>query len=128
MDALSRPEKGSGCGVEGHGVAEVLQFADVLADLAFGIGAGGVVVGAEVDELRLIVGEQRPDDHQDGAADRHDGPVLDAPPGYASVPLAEKGAGASRADRLLAEHPSQIAVAVPGAGIALLAAGGLADP
>src|SRR4051812_38877036 len=126
MDALSRPEKGSGCGVEGHGVAEVLQFADVLADLAFGIGAGGVVVGAEVDELRLIVGEQRPDDHEDGAADRHDGPVLAAPSGDAAVALAEEGVGAGGTDRGLAEHSGEVAVAVPGAGVALLPAGGLA--
>jgi hypothetical protein len=36
--------------VEGDGVAEGLQLADVLTDLAGGVGAGGVVVRAEVDE------------------------------------------------------------------------------
>jgi hypothetical protein len=46
----------SGGGVEGDGVSEGVQFPEVLTDLAFGVGAGGVVVGAEVDELRFVVG------------------------------------------------------------------------
>jgi hypothetical protein len=45
-------------GVEGHGVAQGLQLTDVLADLALRVGAGGVVVRAEVDELGLVVGEE----------------------------------------------------------------------
>jgi hypothetical protein len=66
----------------------------VLADLASGLGEGGVEVRAEVDELRLLVGEQRPDDDQDRAADRDDRPLLETAPGDASVALAEEGVGA----------------------------------
>src|SRR3954453_1975042 len=133
--AASRAESGwwrsagwsrSGGGVEGHRVAELLQFTDVLADFALGVGAGGVVVRAEVDELGLLVGEQRPDDDQDRAADRDDGAVLAAASGNPPVALAEEGVGAGGADRGLAEHPGQVAVAVPGAGAALRPAGGLA--
>jgi hypothetical protein len=42
-----------------------LQPADVLSDLAFGVGAGGEIVRTEVDELGVVVGEQGPDDDQD---------------------------------------------------------------
>jgi hypothetical protein len=70
----------------------------VVADLALGVGAGGVVVRAEVDELGLLVGEQRPDDDEDGAADRDDGPLLAAAAGDAPVALAEEGVGAGGAD------------------------------
>src|SRR3954468_12097665 len=73
----------SGCGVEGHCVAESIQFADVVADLAFGVVARGVVVRAEVDELGVGVGEQCPDDDEDGAADRDDGALLAASSGDA---------------------------------------------
>ena len=84
-------------GVEGHAVAQGLQIADVLADLAFGVVAGGVVVRAEVDELGLLVGEQRPDDDQDGAADRYDRPFLAPASGDPPIPLAEEGVGAGGA-------------------------------
>jgi hypothetical protein len=113
--------------VEGDAVAECLEFADVVADAAFGVGPGGVVVRAEVDELGLGVGEQRPDDHEDGAADRDDGALLSSSGGNAPVALTEKGVGASGADRGLAHHSRQVAIAVAGAGVALLPAGGLAD-
>src|SRR3954465_1838636 len=135
--AASRAESGwwrsagwsrSGGGVEGHRVAELLQFTDVLADFALGVGAGGVVVRAEVDELGLLVGEQRPDDDQDRAADRDDGAVLAAGGGDPPIALAEEGVGAGGADRGFAEHPGQVAVAVAGAGAALRPAGGLVDP
>jgi hypothetical protein len=88
----------SGCGVEGDGVAEGVELSDVVADLAFGVGAGGVVVRTEVDELGLIVGEQRPDDDQDRAADRDDRSFLAAAAGDPSVALAEEGVGAGGAD------------------------------
>src|SRR4051795_13610369 len=117
----------SGGGVEGHRVAELLQFADVVPDLALGVGPGGVVVRAELDELGLLVGEQRPDDDQDGAADRDDGALLAAAAGDPPVALAEEGVGASGGDGGLTEYPGQVAVAVSGAGVALRPAGGLAD-
>src|SRR4051812_10767159 len=128
-EAVSSVPNRSGCWVEGHGESESLKFADVVADLALGVGAGVVVAGAEVDEVDVLIGEQLPDDGQDGAADRDDGAVLAAASGDPPVALAEEGVGASGgADRGLAEHPGQVAVAVPGAGVALRPAGGLADP
>src|SRR3954468_21320780 len=99
----------------------------MLTDPAFGVGSGGVVVRAEVDELGLGVGEQRPDDDEDGAADCDDGSLLVAASGDAPVALAEEGVGATGADRGLAHDAGQVAVAVAGAGVALLAAGGFAD-
>jgi hypothetical protein len=84
----------------------------VLADLAFGVGAGGVVVRAEVDELCVVVGEQRPDDDQDRAADRDDGPLLAATAGDPPISLAEEAVGAGGADGGLAEYPGQVAVAL----------------
>src|SRR3954471_12407957 len=121
------PDPWSGGGVEGHGVAQRLELADVLSDLAFGIGSGGVVVRPEVDEVGVIVGEQRPDDDEDRSADRHDRAVLAAAAGDAPVALTQEGVGAGRADRGLPENAGQVAVAVTGAGVALLPAGGLAD-
>src|SRR5690349_6265392 len=56
----------SGLG-EGDGEAERLDLPDVVAELAVGIGAGLVVAGAEVGEPGGWVGEQVPDDDQDGA-------------------------------------------------------------
>src|SRR3954453_23544862 len=122
------PDPWSSGAVERHGVAQRLELADVLPDLAFGIGAGGVVVRAEVDEVSVVVGEQRPDNDEDRSADRHDCAVLSAAARDPSVALAEEGVGAGRADCGLSEHAGQVAVAVAGAGVALLAACGLADP
>src|SRR5215203_3005412 len=89
----------SGRGVEGHGVAEGPQFADVVADLAFGVGARGVVVRAEVDELGLVVGEQGPDDDENRAADRDDRPLLAAASCNPPISLAQERVGAGGADR-----------------------------
>jgi hypothetical protein len=100
----------------------------VVADLALGVGAGGVVVRTEVDELGLLVGEQRPDDDQDRAAGRHDRWLPAAATGDPSIALAEEGIGAGGADRGLPEDPGQVAVPVPCAGPALLATGGYVDP
>src|SRR3954465_3519868 len=101
------PDAWSGGGVEGHGVAQRLELADVLPDLAFGIGAGGVVVRAEVDEVSVVVGEQRPNNDEDRSAARHDCAVLSAAAGDPSVALAEEGVGAGRADCGLSEHAGQ---------------------
>ncbi|MER7127312.1 hypothetical protein, partial [Micrococcus luteus] len=60
-------------GFEGDAVAEGFELADVVAFLAVGVGAPGVEVGAQVNEVRLGVGQQVPDDDQDGAADRDQG-------------------------------------------------------
>jgi hypothetical protein len=55
----------SGGGFEHDLVAEVLESADVVADRALGAGAGVVVVGSEVDEGGVLVGEQVSDGDQD---------------------------------------------------------------
>jgi hypothetical protein len=64
-------------------------------------------------ELPFGVGEQRPGDHEDRAADHDDGPLLATAPGDPLVALAEEGVGAPGADRGLADHPCQVRVAVP---------------
>jgi hypothetical protein len=58
---------------------------DVVADGALGAAAGVVVVRAEVDEVGLGVGQQVPDDGQDGAADGDDGPLRPAAAGDPAV-------------------------------------------
>src|SRR4051794_18163041 len=67
---------GSGGGVEGHRVAESLQFPNVVTDSALGVGAGGVVLRSEVEEVSVLVGEQGPYDHENGPADGDDGRCL----------------------------------------------------
>jgi hypothetical protein len=64
---------GSGCGSEGHGEPECFELADVVAGLAVGVGAAGVVAGAEIAEAGGGVCEQVPDDDQDGAGDSDEG-------------------------------------------------------
>src|SRR3954465_10074456 len=68
----------SGGGVEGHRVAGLAQFADVVPGLALGVGGGVGGGGAEGDEGDVRIGEQLPVDGEDGAADRDDGAVLAA--------------------------------------------------
>jgi hypothetical protein len=67
---------------------------------ALGAGAGGAVVRAEVDEVGVVVGEQRPDDDEEGAAGHDDGAVLDAASGDPSVALAQERVGAAGRDGL----------------------------
>src|SRR5215218_8515542 len=63
----------SGGRLQGDLVAERLELADEVAGLAGGVDAAGVVVGAQVVEAGGGVGEQVPDDHQDGAGDGDQG-------------------------------------------------------
>ena len=85
---------GSGGGFEGDAVAHRHQLRDVVADLAFGVDPAGVVVGAEVVEPGGGVGEQVPDDDQDGAGDRDQGFEFAAAFDDAPVAFAEEGVGA----------------------------------
>ena len=62
----------SGGGFEGDLVAEGLQLVDVVALGAVGVDAAVVEAGAEVTEADVGVGQQVPDDDQDGPADRDD--------------------------------------------------------
>ena len=59
----------SGGAADGHVEPEGLDLADVVAELTVGVGAGGVVAGAEVGVAGGGVGEQVPDDDQDGPGD-----------------------------------------------------------
>jgi hypothetical protein len=79
--------------VQGDLVAEGFQAPDVVSDGALGAAAGVVVVRAEVDEVDRRVGQQVPDDGQDGAADGDEGLLLAASSGQASVAFAEERVG-----------------------------------
>jgi hypothetical protein len=68
-------------GFEGDLVAEGLELADVVAHGAFRTDAGVVEAGAEVVEPEGRVGQQVPDNDQDGPADRDDGVLLAASTG-----------------------------------------------
>ena len=83
----------SGDGLEGDLVAEGLELADVAADGALGAAALVVVVGSEIDELGVGIGQEVPDDGQDGPSDRDDGFLLAPAAGDASVAFAEESVG-----------------------------------
>src|SRR5215216_4005769 len=117
----------SGGGLEGDLVAERFELADVVALLAFGVDAGVVEPGAQVVEAGVGVREQVPDDHQDGAAHRDDGPLGAAPSRDAPVALSQEGVGLAGGHGGLPEHAGQVAVAVPGGALALLLACRLLD-
>src|SRR5215218_5813146 len=68
-----------------------------------------------------------PDDDQDGSADRHDGAPLATSAGDPPVAFPKEGIGLAGGDGGLAEHPSQLRVAVPGRPAALGFAGRLLD-
>src|ERR1039457_2131068 len=103
---------GSGGLGDGDLEAEGLDLADVVTDLPVGVGAGLVVAGAEVGVPGGRVGQQVPDDDQDGAGDGDLGLCLAAAAGDPPVALAEEGAGAGGAGGGLAERPAQPAVAL----------------
>ncbi len=108
--------RGSGCWGEGDGVAECFELSDVVAFLGLWIEVCGVVVGAEVGVGGVGVGQQVPDDDQDGASDGDDGAFVAASSGDASVALPEEGVGAAGGDGGLAQDLGQVAVAVAGVG------------
>src|SRR5437867_3527832 len=118
---------GSGGGFEGDLVAEGLQLADVVALEALRTDAGVIEAGAQVVEPEGRVGQQVPDDDQDGTADRDDGASLAASTGDPPVAFTKEGVGLAGGDGGLAEHPSQVGVAVPGRSATSTFAGGLAD-
>src|SRR5215218_8545934 len=109
----------SGGGLEGDLVAEGLQLADVVALGAFRTDAGVVEAGAEVVEVDLWVGQQVPGDDQDGPADRDDRFLGAAAAGDPPVAFTQEGIGLAGGDGGLAEHASEVGVAVPGRSAAL---------
>jgi hypothetical protein len=80
----------SGGGFEGDHVAEGFELADVVALAALGVDPGVVEARAEVLVVDGGVGQQVPDDDQDGAADRDDGPLGAAASGDAPVAFPRK--------------------------------------
>jgi hypothetical protein len=113
MDPI-RQVPGSGGGFAGDAVAERFELADVVASFGEGVDVSVVVVGAEFVEAGVGVGEQVPDDHQQGPADRDDGLLPAAAAGDAAVAGAEEGVGPARHDRGLAEDAGEVAVPAPG--------------
>src|SRR4029453_14181531 len=83
----------SGGGFEGDLVAEGLQLADVVALGALRTDAGVVEAGAQVLEVGLWVGQQVPDNDQDGPADRNDRFLGAAAAGDPPVALTQEGIG-----------------------------------
>src|SRR5436309_3815082 len=83
----------SGGGSERDGVAEGFELADVGAGLAVFVDPAGVVASAEVVVAGGAVGEQVPDDHQDGAGDGDQGFELSPALDQAPVAFAEEGVG-----------------------------------
>jgi hypothetical protein len=106
--------------LEDDGVAECFEASDVASLLGCGRNASVVVVSAEVFVSGLGVGEEVPDDDEDGAADCDDGLLLAPSAGEASVTGAEEGVGAAGADGGFAEDAGQVAVAVSGGAVALV--------
>src|SRR5215475_3053691 len=101
---------GGGC--EFDVVAECFELADVAADLAVGADGGDVVVVAEVVVAGGPVGEQVPDDDQDGAGDGHEGFEFAAAAGQPTVALAEEGGGFAGGRGGVAEDAFEVGVAL----------------
>jgi len=114
---------GSGGGLEGDGVAEGFELADVVVLAAFGVDAGGVEPGAEVVEAGVWVAQQVPGDHEDGAAGGDDRAFGAAAAGDAPVPFAEEGVSFGGAGGGVAQDGGQVGVAVAGGALAFLLPG-----
>ena len=74
-------------------MAEGLELVDEASGSAAFVEAVGVVVGAEVAEPGGGVGQQMPDDPQDGAGDGDEGFLLAAAFDQSPVAFAEEGVG-----------------------------------
>jgi hypothetical protein len=79
-----------GGGFEGDPVAHGGQLGDVVAQPSFDGDAVGVIVGAKIAEAGGRVGQQVPDDDQDGAGDREQGFELAAAFDEAPVTLTQE--------------------------------------
>src|SRR6266545_8296703 len=114
---------GSGCGGEGDGEPQGLQLPDVVAGFLGFVDAVGVVAGAQVVVAGGGVGEQVPDDDQDGAGDGDQGFELAAAFDQTPVALAEEGVGLGGCGGGLAEDAFEVGVALAGGADAVLGAG-----
>ena len=86
----------------------------MAAGLAVLVDVAGVVVAAEVVVAGAAVGEQVPDDDEDGAGDGDEGLELAAPSGQAPVALAEEGVGAGGRGDGLAQDALEVRIALAG--------------
>src|SRR6266568_9495671 len=104
---------GSGGGGEGDGEPQGFQLPDVVAGLVGFVDAVGVVAGAQVVVAGGGVGEQVPDDDQDGAGDGDQGFELAAALDQTPVALAEEGVGLGGCGGGLAEDPFEVGLPLP---------------
>src|SRR6266508_2351416 len=81
-----------GGGFQSDLVAEGFELADVVALGTLRVGPGVVEASAQVVVAQVGVGQQVPDDDQNGAADRDDGLLGAWAPRDAPVALAQEGA------------------------------------
>jgi hypothetical protein len=98
----------SGGGFEGDLVAEGFELADVVALLVFWVDARVAVAGAQVVETDVGIGQEVPDDDQDGNVDGHDGHdglLLASASGDAPVTLTQERVGVACAGGGLAQDP-----------------------
>src|SRR5690242_5935147 len=118
---------GLGLGGGGYGDLEPegLELAEAGADFAVAVCFAVVPAGAEVGEPGSGIGEQMPDDDEDGAGDGALGPVPAEAPGQAAESFAEEGSGAGGAVGGLGAVALEVGVAlalrrlaVAGAGLA----------
>src|SRR6266704_2373225 len=108
---------------EAGGEPQGLQLPDVVAGLLGFVDAAGVVAGAQVVVAGGGVGEQVPDDHQDGAGDGDQGLALAAALDQTPVALAEEGVGLGGSRGGLTQHALEVGVALAGLAGAGLGAG-----
>ena len=88
---LSVVDGDSGRGFERDSVTKGGELGDVVAQFSFGDDAAGVVVGSEVVEAGAGIGQQVPDDDQDGAGDGDQRLEFAAAFDDAAVAFAEEG-------------------------------------
>src|SRR5512133_4386888 len=105
---------GGGLG-EGDGESECRELSDVAASSAVGVGAARVVVRAEILIAGGWVGQELPDDDQDGPGDGDEGLELAAAFDDAPVAFAEEGVGAGGRGGGLAQDTFQVGVSLTGA-------------
>jgi hypothetical protein len=86
----------------------------MTAGLAVGVGPAGVMAGAKLAEAGGRVGEQIPDNHQDGTGDGDQGPELAAAPDDPPVALAQEAVGPGGGSGGLAQCALEVGIALPG--------------
>src|SRR6516165_2253121 len=112
-----------GGGGDGYGESECLELADVAACLAVGVDGVEVAVVAEVFESCGAVGQQVPDDDEQGAGDGDQGLELAAAPGQPPVSLAGAGGGLRGGRGRVAQDALEVGVALGGLAGPLAGAG-----